>query len=279
MSVLIFGAQGQVGRALKAHMPQAVALSRADYDVAQADADSLAALLAAHAPHTIYNAAAYTQVDAAEKNRDTAFAVNAEFPALLARWCAQHGVRLVHYSTDYVFDGLKETPYRITDIPRPPNLYGHSKLAGEHAILASGCAHVIIRTSWVFDGQGKNFFTTMRRLMLAQPMVQVVADQIGAPTFAGHLAQATMALVARLEASGIFHLSAQGSTSWHGFACAIHAAMPHSVTQKIIPIVTEEYPLPARRPCNSLLDHSAAQVLGIILPHWTAGLKAAMADV
>jgi dTDP-4-dehydrorhamnose reductase len=278
MSVVIFGAQGQVGRALKAQLPHAIVLCRNDYNVASATADSLAALLAQFAPHTIYNAAAYTQVDEAEKNRDAVFMANAEFPALLASWCAQHGARLVHYSTDYVFDGQKETPYSIADIPRPLNLYGQSKLAGEQAILASGSLHVIIRTSWVFDGQGKNFFTTMKRLMQVQPTLQVVADQIGAPTFAGHLAQASMALAMHPEALGMFHLSAQGCTSWHGFACAIHSAMASPVTQTIIPILASEYPLPAKRPANSILDNSRANALGITLPHWTAGLKAAMAD-
>jgi dTDP-4-dehydrorhamnose reductase len=287
-SILILG-RGQVGAALEAcanaHGFTAHVLDRDQFDIATATAAEVEALLQAHRPVGLLNAAAYTQVDKAEgEGRAEAFAVNAAAPAVLAKACKQQGVLFVHYSTDYVFDGSGQTPWREEDAPCPINAYGESKLEGEQAVVAAGGQHLIFRTSWVYDARGKNFLNTMLRLASERETLSVVSDQIGAPTYAGHIAEATLnAVRAALagENSGVFHLVNAGETSWYGFAEAIFASARARgeaiVLKELNAIPSSAYPTPAKRPLNSRLDcNKLSQVLGVTLPTWQEGLEACM---
>lgn len=279
--ILILGKNGQVGRALVAGLgSKAVAFDSEDLNLTQPDfTDKLSVLFQQHDFTTIINAAAYTQVDKAESEQALAMRINGEAVGELARWCKKHDVTLVHYSTDYVFDGSGNHARKEDEPTAPLNVYGKSKLLGEQLIAASGAEYLIFRTSWVYDAQGKNFYTTMRRLFNEREEVRVVADQVGAPTYAPHLARATIEVLQRAQfTTGIYHLCNGGAASWAGFADAILAlASAHESgikCHKIQPIATSEYPTPARRPANSRLDCSKAQeVLGVQLPHWEEGLK------
>jgi dTDP-4-dehydrorhamnose reductase len=282
MRVLLFGGGGQVGHALQACAPFAdplVVATRRDCDLA--DADSLRMLVRRVRPDVIVNAAAYTAVDKAESDRESCFAVNATAPAVMASEAAASGAKLVHYSTDYVFDGNKVTPYVEEDPTGPRNIYGASKLAGEQGIAAAGGEFLILRTSWVYGNHGTNFLKTMLRLGAERPEIRIVADQHGAPTSADTIAEATVRVLDRAFTgtwvSGVYHMTATGATSWYGFASAIFARAG-GATPSLAPIATSEYPTAAARPSNSVLSNDKfAAAFGFRLPDWQQQLDVVMA--
>ena len=289
MNILLTGRSGQVGWELaRALLPlgRIHACGRAELDLA--DAAALRRGLEALRPDAIVNAAAYTAVDLAEQEPERAEAINAAAPAVLAQWAAAHGALLVHYSTDYVFDGAKAAPYVETDPTHPLGAYGRSKLAGETAIRAAGCDHLVFRTSWVYAARGANFLRTILRLAAEREELRVVDDQIGAPTWARLIAEATahalrQALQERRSgrfAGGVFHLAAGGETSWYGFARAIVEGRPGLRVKTVRPIATAEYPTPARRPSNSRLDTGAFRArFGLELPDWREGLRLCLEEL
>nr|WP_216666898.1 dTDP-4-dehydrorhamnose reductase [Stenotrophomonas bentonitica] len=247
--------------------------------------ESLVALLDRVQPSIVVNAAAYTAVDRAEEERDAAFRANAEAPGVIARWCAAAGVPLVHYSTDYVFDGQGTRPYREGDATAPLGVYGASKLAGEEAIREAGGRHLIFRTAWVYASHSANFLRTMLRVGADRDVLRVVADQVGTPTPAALIADVTaQALQHPGQLSGTWHLTANGETSWHGFAEAIFAeavaAGKLARAPKVEAISTAEYPTPAKRPAYSHLDVSKLESdFGVKVPDWQQGLKRVIADI
>ena len=270
-TILLTGAGGQLGRDLAVALPACgtvIACDRAALDVA--DAAAVARTVRAAAPDFIVNAAAYTAVDRAEAERDAAFAINGEAPGVLAAEARRAGAVLIHYSTDYVFDGNRTTPYDESAPTAPLNVYGASKLAGEEAIARAGAIALILRTSWVYSRHGANFLTTMQRLARERDGLRVVADQVGVPNWTRALARATATLVGRgrndlAARAGLYHLSAGGSTTWYEFACAIVGDSGVRVT----PITTVDYPTPARRPAYGVLDSSRfARTFGFALPDW-----------
>jgi dTDP-4-dehydrorhamnose reductase len=282
LRILLLGKKGQVGwelaRAL-APLGEVTALGRAELDLA--DVPRLIATVRALQPDAIVNAAAYTAVDKAESEQDAAFDVNATAPRVLAEEAKRSGALLVHFSTDYVFDGAKATPYVEEDPTNPLNVYGASKLAGERAILAAGCRHLILRTSWVYGPRGANFMLSMLRLARERPQLRVVDDQVGAPTSSRAIADATAAVLVRAMASpgleGLYHLTASGETSWCGFARAILARA--GIEIPVVPIPTEQYPTPARRPRNSRLDCARLRAaFGVTLAPWQESLAEAMRE-
>jgi dTDP-4-dehydrorhamnose reductase len=281
MHVLLFGGTGQVGHAFRARWPLAdelVVSTRGDCDLT--DAESVRALVRRVRPDVIVNAAAYTAVDKAESDRDRCFAVNAAAPAAMAAEAAAIGAKLVHYSTDYVFDGSKAAPYVEEDPTGPRNVYGASKLAGERGIAEAGGEFVILRTSWVYSNHGANFLKTMLRLGAERPELRIVADQHGAPTSAESIADATVRILkdtgAGKWASGTFHMTAGGATTWYGFAKAIFARAAGTIPS-LVPIGTAEYPTPAERPVNSVLSNEKfARTFGLRLPDWEQQLDAVM---
>jgi dTDP-4-dehydrorhamnose reductase len=240
-------------------------------------------------PDLVVNPAAYTAVDQAEREPDLAMLINGDAPGVIAEEAKRLGAAMIHYSTDYVFDGAKAVPYTEEDAPNPINVYGASKLAGESAVQAAGIPHLILRTSWVYGMRGKNFLLTVKRLAAERDQLRIVDDQHGAPTWSRTIADTTAQVIARLqcapasrsggidrsawqEYSGIYHLTAQGSTSWYGFTQAI---VDHPSTAKkplVVPIKTAEYPLPARRPANSVL--CCERLIGRFchLPTWDKAL-------
>ena len=284
--LLLLGADGQVGWELRrALLPlgEVLPMTRAQADLS--DLDGLRTLLAREQPQIIVNAAAYTAVDKAESEPELAQRINADAPHVLAEHAAQTGAWLLHYSTDYVFDGCKPAAERYVeaDTPNPQSAYGRSKLAGEQAIAASGCRHLILRTSWVYAARGGNFAKTMLRLAAERDSLRVIADQFGAPTSAELIADVSAHLLQRLrtdaalaqQASGVYHLTAQGHTSWHGYAQHVIAqALARGMTLRCAPeavqaITTADYPLPAPRPANSRLDCGKLQsTFGLTLPPW-----------
>jgi dTDP-4-dehydrorhamnose reductase len=281
--ILLLGRTGQVGFELErvlASQAELVALDRVGADLSRPE--SLRELVRRIRPQAIVNAAAYTAVDKAEQEEALATTVNGEAPGVLAEEAKRLGAFLVHYSTDYVFDGTKAGPYVEADGCAPLNAYGRSKLTGERAIQASGVDHVILRTTWVYGSRGSNFYLTMRRLFRERPEVRVVADQFGAPTWSRSIAEATTriltkvldpaALYAARDLSGIYHLAASGETSWHGFAAAIlalHPSAPGQTPPRLVAIPASEYPTPAKRPANSRLDSSKVKAaFGVMLPDW-----------
>lgn len=277
MRILLTGGNGQVGSALQATLPQLgdlTALGRSEIDLS--NADSIREAVRAAKPDVIVNAAAYTAVDRAETEAAAAFAVNRDGPAVLAQEAARHGALLVHFSTDYVFDGEKDAPYRESDAPNPLNTYGRSKLAGEQAIQASGCRHLVLRTSWVYAAAGRNFLLTMLRMANGRKELRVVDDQRGAPTSSYMIARGTAQAIAAAapdrSAGGLYHMTAGGNTTWCGFARAIFEARKLAVA--VTAISSDDYPTPARRPHNSVLDNARlAQRLGVRLPSWDEGLR------
>lgn len=290
MKLLLLGGNGQVGRELRRSLLPLGELVVATRDGVDADviADfgapiSLAALIAQTAPDVVVNAAAYTAVDKAETDAEAAFRINAEAPAAIAQACVDSGALLVHYSTDYVFDGSATRPYREDDVTAPLGVYGASKLAGEQAIRVSGVRHAILRTAWVYAAHGKNFLLTMLRLANERDELRVVADQIGAPTPAAWIADATAEIIRRgVVASGTWHLVADGETSWHGFAEAIvddaHALGLIARKPRVVAIPTADYPTPAKRPAYSVLDTTRLQHdFGIAPPNWRDGLRRTLA--
>lgn len=288
MKILLLGANGQVGHELLrslGSLGDVVATTRSgalnDEECETADFDqpeSLPALIHRVSPDIVVNAAAYTAVDRAESDPEAAFRANAEAPGKLAQACAARDAMLVHYSTDYVFDGQGTRPYREGDPTAPLGVYGASKLAGERAIEASGCRRLIFRTAWVYGNHGANFMRTMLRLAAEREELRVVADQIGTPTPAAVIADVTAWIIgSSSQACGTFHLTARGQASWHAFAAEIfEGAQRHGLLAKVprvLPIATADYPTPARRPAYSCLDTSALQdTFGIALPDWKQAL-------
>ena len=285
MKILLTGAAGQLGRELKrslACLGKLLACDRRHLDLARPDA--LREAVRAFAPTVIVNAAAYTAVDKAETDSAAAHAINATAPGILAEEARRLGALLVHYSTDYVFDGTKLAPYTEADTPAPLSAYGRSKHAGELAIIGVGGRHLILRTSWVYGLHGANFMKTMLRLGKERDELRVIGDQFGAPTWTRHLADVTALVLARQEvSSGLYHLAAAGETSWHGYAEAIFAEARAAGLIDKSPVVrritSADYPLPASRPANSRLDCSRfTRDFGLALPDWRIGLVDCLAD-
>ncbi len=285
MKILLTGCAGQLGRELKrslASLGELVACDRRQLDLGQPE--TLRDTVRAVAPTVIVNAAAYTAVDKAESEPAMAEAINATAPAILGEEARRLGALLIHYSTDYVFDGTKLAPYTESDNATPLAAYGRSKRNGELAIAASGARHLILRTSWVYGLHGANFMKTMLRLGRERSELRVVGDQIGAPTWARHLADVTALILARDDvAGGLYHLAAAGETSWHGYAEAIFAeALAAGLLEKtplVHCITSADYPLPAPRPGNSRLDCSLfRRDFGLALPDWRTGLTDCLAD-
>jgi dTDP-4-dehydrorhamnose reductase len=286
LKILITGQHGQVSQALQQRLQglgELVVLGRDQLDLA--NAEQIRQHVRAHRPDLIINAAAHTAVDQAESEPDAAFAINAIAPGILAEEAKALGTPLIHYSTDYVFDGSKPAPYTENDLPNPLGVYGQSKLAGEQAIAAVGGKYLILRTSWVYSSHGKNFLLTMQRLLQEKPQMRIVADQIGAPTWAGTIADSTRALIERWQAGdagewGVYHLTAQGETSWFGFAEAIGEQLraEGKPCAELEAIPSSAYPTPARRPLNSRLDCSRLQQQWhVSQPQWQDALHECLA--
>ena len=284
--ILVIGKIGQVGWELRRTLAPLRRLVAVDYpDIDLTDGDSIRRWVRQTEPAAIVNAAAYTAVDKAETEPDRCLAINGTAPGILAEEAKKAGALLVHYSTDYVFDGTKESPYTEEDEPNPLSAYGRSKLAGDRAILEAGPEHLIFRLCWVYGARGQNFMLTMMRLAREREKLRVVQDQVGCPTWSRMIAEATaMALQQALCAEpgrfeGVYHLAASGHTNWHAFAQAIIDRLPAS-TKKcsvIEPITTAEYPLPARRPARSILGcNKLERVFGLRLPHWEESLHLAL---
>ena len=265
MRVLLTGRNGQVGWELARLLPPAelIATGRAELDLA--DQAAIRRVVREAKPQLIVNAAAYTAVDKAEAQPDLAMRINGIAPGVLAEEAKRLGALLVHYSTDYVFDGTKSTAYVEDDAPNPHSVYGRSKLAGERAVQASGCRHLILRTSWVYGPRGKNFFLTIAAKARAGERLRVVDDQRGVPTTSAFLAERTLALIAR-DASGLLHLVPAGETTWYGFAREI--VQLTGSRSEVQPIKTGEFPGAARRPANSVLDNRRAAAILRQPPHW-----------
>jgi dTDP-4-dehydrorhamnose reductase len=285
MKILITGAGGQLGRELKrslATLGEVIALTRQQLDLA--NTNQLIASIRQHAPTHILNAAAWTAVDKAETETDAAHAVNGHAPGVLAEEATRLDAVLVHYSTDYVFDGFGTTPWKESDTPNPQSVYGRSKLAGEQAIAAVGGRCLVLRTSWVFGLHGANFMNTMLRLAKDRNELRVIGDQYGTPTWTRHLADATaLALLHPGPATGLYHLAAAGETTWHAYAEAIFEEATRlgllNKTPTVHRITTADYPLPAPRPANSRLDCSLfTRDFGLALPDWRIGLNDCLAD-
>jgi dTDP-4-dehydrorhamnose reductase len=286
-ALLITGTNGQVGFDLQRSLVplgKIVAATRAEMDLSSEA--SILSFLRKHKPSIIINPAAYTAVDRAESEKEQAMAVNATAPGVLARWAADNDAYLVHYSTDYVFDGMKPDPYVETDLVNPQSVYGESKWLGEEAVRSAGANHVILRTSWVFGHHGNNFLKTILRLAQERSALNVVADQIGAPTSAALIADVTRRIIEVVsgvdapDVSGTYHLSAQGNTSWHGYAAHIvrEASARHFnlalTLDALKPISTAEYPTPAKRPKNSRLNCTKLMdCFAFPLPAWQEGVN------
>lgn len=283
MTILVFGKTGQLARELQALAPvmaPLIALSRGESDLAVPGA--CAAAIEHYAPDAVINAAAYTAVDRAEDEEELATQINGAAPAEMARACAARDVPLVHLSTDYVFDGSGNKPWRPDDLVAPISAYGRSKLASEQGIKAAGGRYAILRTSWVFSAHGQNFVKTMLRLGRERDQLRVVADQIGGPTPAAAIARASLAIATQLAddpaKSGTYHFAGAPDTSWADFARAIFAQA--RLACEVQDIGTSNYPTPARRPANSRLDCSATEsVFGIKSPDWQGGLATVLQEL
>lgn len=288
--ILLLGPAGQVGRELQAAFAGFGRITIADRKAADLAApEQIRELLRRNQPEVILNAAAYTAVDRAESEPDLAMAINAHAPRILAEEALRSGALLVHYSTDYVFDGSKQEPWVETDVPNPLNSYGATKLAGEQAIESSGCRHLIFRTSWVYGPHGRNFLFTMLWLGRERDRIAIVNDQFGAPTSSIEIAAATRRIVEGViegrfgeekDWAGIYHMTCADSTSWFGFAQAIFARASGLLDGKIpelAPIATSEYPMPAMRPRNSVLSNDKLHArFGFELASWKPALDAVM---
>jgi dTDP-4-dehydrorhamnose reductase len=289
-SILLLGRHGQVAWELQRTLNTIGAvttLGSADLDLT--DVEQVRAMVRSLRPQIIVNAAAYTAVDQAESEVELARSINAIAPTVLAEESKQLGSLLVHYSTDYIFDGRKQGAYLEEDRTNPLGVYGQTKLAGELGIRSVGGNHLILRTTWVYGHRGRNFLLTILRLAAERSELKIVADQIGAPTWSRSIAMVTGQIIAQWPQqpiSGVYHLSAGGSTSWHGFAQKIveyaRQCKPARAwaVEKILPIETSEYPTPARRPANSRLDNSKLRAtFGLGLPNWEQDLWLAMDSV
>lgn len=283
--ILLTGIDGQVGHELRRALQplgEVIALDRTALDLAQPD--HIRDIVRTVGPDVIVNPAAYTAVDQAESEAELALAINGAAPGILAEEAKRLNALLVHYSTDYVFDGAKPSPYGEDDPVGPINSYGRSKLAGEREIEAAGCRHLVFRTCWVYGLRGRNFLRTMLRLAAEHDELRVVADQFGAPTWARLIAEATaLALARHAGQQGIYHLAAAGATSWHGFAAAIvghaHRTGLLAKAPPVRHLSSAEYPTPARRPANSRLDCARLeQDFGLRLPDWETQLRLCLDD-
>ena len=305
--ILLIGKNGQVGRDLQQLLPphgELTAVDRQQFDLSEPEA--IRRTVREIRPQIIINAAAYTAVDQAEKDEPAARAINATAPGILAAQAKQVGAALIHYSTDYVFDGAKTTPYEESDTTNPLGAYGRTKLSGEQSIRDSGAAHLIFRTAWVYSTRGRNFLLTILRLATQEEELRIVKDQIGAPTASHELAEATAKIVSQLSAlknasmeenlaglGGTYHMTAGGMTNWSEFAtiildhasAAIERKKPPAwlvtalngaplIARRVVPITTAEYPTPARRPPYSVLSNERlAKTFGIRLPDWNTQLR------
>jgi len=303
MKILLIGKNGQVGHELTRWLQridgmqmQVVALDRSQLDLA--NLAQVREVIGQIRPSVIVNAAAYTAVDLAEQESEMAMRINGEAVGVIAREARRCGAALVHYSTDHVFDGVKSSPYVETDATSPVNAYGRSKLAGEEAIRASGVAHLILRTSWVYGTRGKNFLLTIQRLAGERNELAIVADQVGAPTWSRTVAQQTAQVLTQLcrrsqgsvaeapvididtwqKFGGMYHLTAQGHTTWHGLASAIVRSGPRAHDVRVKPIASDDYAAPARRPRNARLScQRFVQCFGA-LPTWNEALAACLQE-
>ena len=289
--ILLTGATGQVGwelaRCLQG-MGDVHAPGRNEMDLL--DTDSVVRTLRDFAPDLIINPAAYTAVDRAETDEASAYQVNAVVPGIMAEEARRLGALVVHYSTDYVFDGTSSTPYREDEPTNPQNAYGRTKLAGEAAIVASGANHLVLRTSWVYGTRGANFLLTVQRLARERDELRIVADQHGAPTWCRTIAELTSQVLAQglgetgidadfwREHGGLYHLTAAGQTTWHGFTEAILDLSAPEKRPNVVAIPTSAYPLPARRPAYSILDNDKlARTFGVRAPDWRDALNLCLA--
>jgi dTDP-4-dehydrorhamnose reductase len=289
MRILLLGKDGQVGWELRrALVPigEVSAVGRAECDLG--DPEAIRAAIRSSRPGLIVNAAAYTAVDRAEQDEARAYAINAEAPRVLAREAAQIGAALVHYSTDYVFDGTKSGPYVEEDRANPLGVYGRSKHAGELEVERAGCPYLIFRTSWVYASRGHNFLLTMLRLANSKPELRVVCDQVGVPTWSRLVADVTAAVLRSVDAklngrAGTYHLTARGQTSWHGFAqeiIALGSQMSLCPSVPVVPIPTRDYPTNTPRPPNSALSHEKlVRTFGFPLPDWRESVHACMQEL
>jgi dTDP-4-dehydrorhamnose reductase len=287
--ILVTGKSGQLGSALAAHGGECVeAVGRPDFDFEKPD--TIADVFRAAEPWLVVNAAAYTAVDAAETDPRAAFRVNRDGPAELARHCAAAGVPLIHISTDYVYDGVKPSPYVELDAVGPYSVYGASKLAGETAVRLSGARAIILRTAWVYAAAGHNFVRTMLALARTNDELRVVADQRGCPTCAADLADAILAIATRIKAAGwdpslagVYHAAGSGETTWHGLATAIfEEAQRHGakIPASVVAITTGEFPRAARPPANSRLDCTRLEaIFGVQMPHWRDSLSRTIDEI
>ena len=305
--ILFVGKAGQIGRELApllGELGQLTALDRQQLDLSQPD--EIRRVVRGALPEVIVNAAAYTAVDRAESDEAAARAINAIAPGVMAEEAKQLGALLVHYSTDYIFDGAKRTPYVEDDAPNPINAYGRTKLEGERAIQRTGCAYLIFRTAWVYAREGRNFLLTVLRLAAEKEELRIVRDQVGAPTSSREIAAATAKVLSQICSStngaspwtacrGIYHMTAAGETTWYDFARRILelASTPSPgadwfraatgnrplIARKIVPIATADFPTPARRPAYSVLSNRRLkQAFGISLPHWDMQLRSVCSD-
>ncbi|TCK42737.1 dTDP-4-dehydrorhamnose reductase [Paraburkholderia sp. BL8N3] len=291
-TILVTGVNGQVGFELARSLQglgRVVAVDRSALDLS--DLDQIRRVVREVRPALIVNPAAYTAVDKAESDVAAAMRINAEAPGVLAEEAKRLNAALVHYSTDYVFDGTKDGPYVEDDVANPQNVYGASKLAGERAIADVGGAHIVFRTSWVYGRRGKNFLLTMLRLAAERPELRIVGDQFGAPTWSTTIATLTAHVVAQglvasqgdagwwQEQTGVYNLTASGSTSWAGFAEAIFALANVASKPKVTSIAAAEYPVPAARPFNSQLScDKLAKTFALRAPNWLDALKLCLGD-
>jgi dTDP-4-dehydrorhamnose reductase len=284
MKILLTGKNGQVGYELERSLQglgDIVTPDRSQLDLS--NLQQVRDVVRSVRPNLIINPAAYTAVDKAESEVELAMRINGDAPGVMAEEAKNLGAAMIHYSTDYVFDGSKGSAYVEDDVPNPINIYGKSKLAGEEAIRAAGIPHLIFRTSWVYGLRGRNFLLTVLRLAQERDELRIVADQIGAPTWSRTLADTTAHILSQARAArdkeqwwteqrGVYHLTAQGSTSWHGFTQAILAHPGVGKKPVVTPIATEEYPVPAPRPRNSVLNCDKLKQRFCDLPRWETAL-------
>jgi dTDP-4-dehydrorhamnose reductase len=284
MKILLIGKNGQVGWELRRTLAPLAEVVAVDYpEINLTDTPVLRALVAATNPSVVVNAAAYTAVDKAETETELCRQVNAVAPGVLAEAAKKVGALMVHYSTDYVFDGTNTLPYVETDAPNPLGAYGRAKLDGDRAVKASGADHLIFRLCWVYGARGQNFMLTMQRLARERETLRVVGDQLGCPTWSRMIAETTALALKQVLAgadrsgfNGEYHLAAFGQTSWHGFASRIVELMPEAERKcrAVEQITTPEYPTPAKRPANSVLDCGKLhKTFGLRLPHWETSLR------
>lgn len=279
MTLLVFGKTGQVAQELQA-LADVIALGRDDADLS--DLEVCATAIRKHTPEAVINAAAYTAVDRAEDEKTLAVSINGWAPAAMARTCAELGIPFVHISTDYVFDGAGEEPWKSEDSPNPKNAYGLSKLIGEKAVREAGGRYAILRTSWVFSAHGSNFVKSMLRLSETRDTLSIVSDQVGGPTPARDIARACITLAEQLAKdatkSGTYHFSGAPDVSWREFAETIFEQAGRHVSVRGIP--SSEYPTPAARPMNSRLDCSSLEkTFGIARPEWREGLHTVLEEL